>query len=291
MPVRVSQMSEFQATLDNVSTIEGQKATLSEADFRQLQQAVSRLEQQSFAMSLATMAGMPIEAFLQALPAVVQSTVSKSVNKALEQCLKVALATMKKSHAQNPHIRTHSVVTAATGAVGGFFGVAGLAVELPVTTTVMLHSIAEIAKSYGEDLSRPENALSCLEVLAFSGGRPKTESMESAYYGTRAALAQATREAATYLSEKGMVKGGVPALVDFLSKIGARFGLEVSEKVAAQAVPIIGALGGLATNVVFISHFQKIAQGHFAIRRLERIYGIDTIRRSYEEVRASLPQK
>ena len=155
----------------------------------------------------------------------------------------------------------------------------------------MLHSIAEIARNYGEDLSQPASALSCLEVLAFSSNPAKADAIESAYYATRTALAQATREAAAYLTEKGVAKKGVPVLIDFLAKIGSRFGIEVSEKVAAQLVPIAGAVGGMASNVLFTTHFQRLAQGHFAIRRLERIYGAETVRREYEALRSALPRK
>ena len=74
-------------------------------------------------------------------------------------------------------------------------------------------------------------------------------------------------------------------LISFLAKIAARFGVEVSEKAAAQLVPIAGAAGGLALNVLFTNHFQRLAEGHFAVRRLERKYGPDTVRRAYEAVR------
>jgi len=51
----------------------------------------------------------------------------------------------------------------------------------------------------------------------------------------------------------------------------------VSEKVAAQAIPLIGAAGGALINTIFIDHFQNMARGHFIIRRLERRYDKDLI--------------
>jgi len=260
-------------------------------------EAVDLLENQSFAMSVAARVGRPMEALMRRLPAGAQNAVGRAVNKALEQCLKVALSG-KMGRPPSflnlpgaPKNRTHQLMTAATGAAGGFFGMAGLAAELPVTTTVMLHSIAEIARSNGEDLSRPESALACLEVLAFSPDSRMADPIESAYYATRAALAQATREAAAYLAEKGLMKRGAPALLQFLSKIAARFGIEVTEKAAAQLVPIAGAVGGLAVNVMFTAHFQRLAQGHFAVRRLERIYGAEVVQHEYERLRLSVAQK
>jgi hypothetical protein len=69
-----------------------------------------------------------------------------------------------------------------------------------------------------------------------------------------------------------------------MTQIAARFSIVVSEKAAAQAVPVVGALGGAAINTLFIDHFQDMGRGHFVIRRLERIYGQDAIRRWYAEL-------
>jgi hypothetical protein len=41
---------------------------------------------------------------------------------------------------------------------------------------------------------------------------------------------------------------GSPALVRLLAQIASRFGVVVTQKLAAQAVPFIGALGGAAVN-------------------------------------------
>ena len=64
--------------------------------------------------------------------------------------------------------------------------------------------------------------------------------------------------------------------------LGARFGVVVSEKAVAQAVPIIGAAGGALVNSIFIDHFQDMARGHFIVRRLERTYGEEVVKRAYE---------
>ena len=60
--------------------------------------------------------------------------------------------------------------------------------------------------------------------------------------------------------------------------------VNVSEKVAAQAVPVIGAAGGVVINVLFIDHFQEMARGHFIVRRLERTYDPQLVRAEYERL-------
>jgi hypothetical protein len=70
--------------------------------------------------------------------------------------------------------------------------------------------------------------------------------------------------------------------VRLVALIAARFGIVVSEKAAAQAIPIIGAAGGAIINTVFIDHYQDMARGHFTVRRLERLHGVDAVRAAYE---------
>jgi hypothetical protein len=265
-------------------------SNLSPSDYADLQAAVAKLETQGFAMKIASTLGLPIEALLRRLPGPAQSAIQMAVDKALEQCLRIAVKAHKAKSSVVIYKRSHTAAAAITGAIGGFFGLPGLLVELPITTTLMLHSIVEIARSQGEDFSSPESGLACLEVFALGPQTTHREARESAYYATRTALAQVTREAVSYVTRKGMAKESAPALVSFVGKIASRFGLEVSEKVAAELVPIAGAVGGLTLNVLFSHHFQSLAEGHFTVRRLERKYGSEAVRQAYELAR-SLPSK
>jgi hypothetical protein len=88
--------------------------------------------------------------------------------------------------------------------------------------------------------------------------------------------------------DKGAIRQGGPVLVRFLTQIAARFGIVISQRVAAQAVAVLGALGGAAVNLAFIEHFQDLARGHFAVRRLERVYGADLVRAEYDRLKAQL---
>ena len=244
---------------------------LSPSDYADLQAAVAELETQSFAMKIASKLGMPIEALLHRLPVPAQSAIQGTVDKALEQCLRIAVKALKRNRPSVTYKRSHTAAAAITGAVGGFFGLPGLLVELPITTTVMLHSIVEIARSQGEDFLSPESWLACLEVFALGPRNTHREAKDSAYYATRTALAQVTREAVSYVTQKGMAKESAPALFSFVGRIASRFGLEVSEKVAAELVPVAGAVGGLTLNVLFSQHFRSLAEGHFMVRRLDAI--------------------
>ena len=91
-------------------------------------------------------------------------------------------------------------------------------------------------------------------------------------------------EAARFIAERGIIEEGGPLLVRFIAQVASRFGVVVTQKVAAQALPVVGALGGAAVNYAFIEHFQEVARGHFTVRRLERVYGKNFVRTEYERV-------
>lgn len=131
-------------------------------------------------------------------------------------------------------------------------------------------------------MSDPEAALSCVEVFALGGLAGSADASESGYFAVRGVLAKAVTEAARFVAERGVINEGAPILLRFVTKIAARFGLVVTQKVAAQALPVVGALGGAAVNYAFIEHFQDVAPGHFTVRRLERLYGKERIRSEYD---------
>jgi hypothetical protein len=151
----------------------------------------------------------------------------------------------------------------------------------------MLRSIADIARAEGEDLSKPEAAMACLEVFALDGRATGDNISDSGYFAIRGLLARSVSEAARYVASRGVVDETAPALLRFLAQIASRFGIVVSQKLLAQATPALGAFGGAAINLAFIDHFQSLAKGHFTVRRLERKYGPAPVKREYERIAAA----
>jgi hypothetical protein len=257
---------------------------LSDDDREALRYAKNLLENPGLAAKIANVIGVPIEKGFELLPKKWAEVVKTATTKSLEAALHVALVTLDDRPRRQSWELLHKLAVAATGAGGGTFGLAGLPVELPLSTAIMLRSIADIARSEGERLSAPEAKLACIEVFAFGGRRESDDANESAYFAMRAALAKAVSEATNYIVEKGLLEEGAPAIVKLMTQLAARFGINVSEKVAAQSVPIIGAAGSAIINLLFIDHFQDMARGHFIVRRLERTYTPDFIREEYESL-------
>ena len=258
---------------------------LDDRDQATLREAVRNLECPGFGIRLADAIGAPIEKALDRLPAKSRYLVHHAAQRAIDQCLRLALSTLGAPQERIPADRLHKAVCTISGALRGAGGLSTLAVELPFSTAVMLRSIADIARSEGENLTDPEARLSCVMVFAIGGNRAKDRSAEIGYYAVRMALAQSIREAAASIAGKGLVEKQGPLLVRLVAQIAERFGVTVSEKAVAQAAPLIGAVGGAAVNTAFIDHYQRVAHGHFAVRRLERKYGPDPVREGYERER------
>jgi hypothetical protein len=252
---------------------------------RDLREARRRLENPNLAMKLTAVIGRPIEAVLRRLPANANAIVSRGTQRALDAALGAALTTLDETKSGLTSDWLHRSLVIGTGAVGGAFGLGALALELPVSTTIMLRSIADHARAQGEDLGVTETRLQCLAVFAMGGPGPADDAGETGYLAVRAALAKLTAEAAGYLAERSASKVAVersaPALVRFLAAVAQRFGVAVTEKAAAQLVPILGAAGGAAVNAAFIHHYQSVGWGHFTVRRLEREFGAEAVQAAY----------
>jgi hypothetical protein len=257
---------------------------LSPADLALLHEAKQRLENPSLAAKLSGALGGPLEKGLARLPQRWSDAITDITHKSLESALKVALATIERGDERQPALRQHRWAVAATGAAGGAVGLPALAVELPLSTVLMLRSIGDIARSQGEDLEHPETKLACLTVFALGGRSRADDGAETGYFAARGALSKAVQEAAKHIAEKGIAGKGAPALVRLIAQIAARFEFVVSQKAAAQLVPLVGAAGGALINLLFIDHYQDVARGHFTVRRLEREYSPDVISRAYAKL-------
>lgn len=255
-----------------------------ERDLNDLNLAISLLENPGLIAKISDVIGTPIEVVLKSLPKGAGEKITRVTHDSLMAAVNLAVRTMDPGAPGRPRSRRHTAVAGLAGGVGGAFGFLALPVELPITTTIIMRSIADIARSEGEDLRRPESRLACLEVFAMGGPSDADDNTESGYFAVRTALAQAVSEAAKYVARRAVVEDGAPVIVRLLAQIAARFNTVVGEKIMAQGVPIVGALGGATVNVLFIEHFQDMARGHFIIRRLERTYGEDEVRQAYGEI-------
>jgi hypothetical protein len=241
------------------------------------------LEHPGFAARVAELLGRPIEISLNNLPDRVRRAIGSATHAALQFALDAALRTLSDGPSRGDATRFHKLAGGIAGAAGGFFGLLALPAELPLSTLIILRAIASIARHEGEDMRRLESRLACLEVLSL-GGHSADGSAETGYYAARIGLAQSFTRAAEHIAKHGLASRSAAPVAEFLTRVGARFSMRVTEEVMAKAVPVVGAASGAAINTLFVHHFQEMAQAHFTIRRLERYYGADHIRQAYEHL-------
>lgn len=260
---------------------------LLEQDLADLRAAHEVLENPGFAVRLQGILGAPLQQGMKHLPANWKAGIEKATEGALRRALDVAASSfsdkMELGKASNA---VHKLLVAGSGAVGGAFGLPALAVELPVSTVIMLRSIADVARGQGEDISNLETKLACLEVFALGGKSSGDDASEVGYYAVRSVLTQQLGEVARYVAKAGIADSSAPVVMRFIASVASRFGIVVSQKAMATAVPLIGAAGGAIINALFIDHFQGVARAHFTIRRLERTYGAELVQSEYQKMTA-----
>lgn len=258
--------------------------TISEVDQKSLQTAKSLLENPGVAVKITNMLGAPIEKGFELLPKDWNKNIGDVVQSALLKASDMATLTMKDVPGEESSNIWHKLGVAISGGVGGFFGVAALAIELPISTSIMLRSIADIARSEGESISDLETKQACLTVFALGGESVDDDCAESAYYAVRTALARTVAEASEFILKKKLADESAPVLIKLIASVAERFSIQITEKLAAQAVPAIGAAGGAIINTIFMDHFQDMAKGHFTVRRLERKYGREIVKQAYDSL-------
>lgn len=258
--------------------------TFQPSDINDLKKAKTLLENPGIAAKITNLIGTPIEKAIKFLPPNWGGKVAEITQSALTSAIKAAVLTMKDApHGEASNI-WHKFSAATTGGIGGFFGLPALAVELPISTTIMLRSIADIARSEGEAINHIQSQLACIEVFALGGPNTSNDASESGYFAVRAVLAKSLTETAEYIAEKGLIEEGAPVVLRFIIKVAERFGVQVSQKFAAQTIPAIGAAGGAIINTIFMDHFQDMARGHFIVRRLERKHGKQSVEEEYNKI-------
>ncbi len=271
---------------------------MNDDDQRFVQAAVEVLERPSFVMKASAYLGRPISALTTRIPDRIQGVIQKGVDKALTTGLRMAVASLKD---QDTRITSsseaksrkwgHTAAAMGLGAVSGLAGGWALAIELPVTTTLMMRSIAAMAQGAGFDPSDPQTALEILTVFAYGSptARGDSESGDGTFYMQRAALDVLVRDGAKFIAGKSAAQvlaavegGAAPRLIELLAKIASRMNLLVGEKFIAQSMPLLGAAGGAAINGMFNDYYSNIAYYAFGLKRLEQKYGQVAVRDAYE---------
>ncbi|RVV98552.1 protein EcsC [Mesobaculum littorinae] len=200
-------------------------------------------------MQVLNLIGGRAEGLIERLPVSVRDRIDDATQRALT--IASEAAHRSRGRVGDGSDWLNSAVTTAMGAAGGFGGLPTALTELPVTTTVLLRAIQGIAAEHGFDPADPRVRMQCLQVFGAAGPLARDDGADIAFLSTRITLTGST-------------------IHGLIAKIAPRLSAVLGQKLAAQTVPVLGAVAGAATNYAFTSYYQEMAHVYFGLRRLAR---------------------
>lgn len=191
--------------------------------------------------------GGQAENLLERLPTKVRTQLEGATVRALNHAMTAA----HKSRGRVPDQASwlNSAVSAAMGAAGGAGGLPTALAELPVTTTLLLRVIEGVAVEHGFDPELESVRFDCVQVFSAAGPLAEDDGSDLAFLTARLALSG-------------------KAVQSIIHKVAPRLAVVMGQKLAAQTVPVLGAVAGAATNYAYTSYYQDMAHVHFGLRRL-----------------------
>lgn len=199
--------------------------------------------------------GGQLERQLDALPPPVKRQIEVTVTRALQAAHSAAHAAAGVTRrAPDLGTRAAPIAAAFSGAVGGLGGLATAIPELPVTVTLILHAIRRAAEAEGFDPDDPAIRAECLGIFAAGSPVENDAGANTAFLGARLALS-------------GSAVHGV------IAAVAPRLAAALGQKLAAQAVPVLGALTGAALNAAYLTYYRELARIRFALLRLAGTHG------------------
>ncbi|WP_386679946.1 EcsC family protein [Loktanella sp. R86503] len=227
------------------------KAPLGEAERARIRALAERQRRANgILMRAINFVGSQVEDTMKLLPKGARGQIDAAARSALAQSYEVAAKSRSGSLGQAVNTdRMHKVMATLSGAVGGFGGLPTALAELPVATTMIFRAVQGVAAQYGEDPADPETRLHALAV--FGAGEAGEDGVDTSFLGARLGLSGA-------------------AVHTLIARVAPRFAAVLTQKLATQAVPILGAAAGAGTNYAFTQYYVEMAHVHFGLRKMLR---------------------
>jgi len=188
------------------------------------------------------------------------SMLPEGVRGQLERLTAQALETSYGLAARAPDLgqRGPMLAAVAAGAAGGAGGLATAVAELPVTVTLFLNTIRSVARDAGLDPDADWVRAECLQVFAAGSPLAQDDGVNTSFFASRLALTGSS-------------------VRNLIATIAPRLAAVLGQKLAAQAVPVIGAVSGAALNAAFLSYYREVARVRFDLLKLAQVHGAEAV--------------
>jgi hypothetical protein len=187
------------------------------------------------------------EGLLERLPAQIRSRLEDAATAGLHQAMRAAHASRDVLPDQGAWLNRAASV--AMGAAGGAGGLPTALAELPVTTALLLRVIQGVAVEHGFDANSEAVKFDCVTVFSAAGPLEADDGADLGFLAARITLTG-------------------PAVHTLIARVAPRLAAVLGQKLAAQTVPILGAVAGAATNYAYTSYYEEMAHVHFGLRKL-----------------------
>ena len=205
------------------------------------------------AMELLNSIGGKAEGLLEKLPAPVRGRMDKLTLAALNRAFDAA--SRSRGVLRDRGDMFNRLLSTTSGAVGGLAGIGGAMLELPVTVMLLLRAIMDIAAEHGLDPDSDEARRAALQVIATAGPLSDDDGADLGLLTARMTITGQTVQA-------------------LIARVAPRLSASMAQKLAAQTVPVLGAVAGATINYHFTRYYQEIARVHFGLLRLSQETGI-----------------
>lgn len=204
-------------------------------------------------MEILNLVGGKAEGLIERLPAPVRGRIDHITTAGLNSAFHAAARSRRVLGDRGDWF--NRLLSTASGAVGGLAGLPGAMLELPVTITLLLRAILDIAAEHGLDPASDDVRMEALRVFASAGPLSDDDGSDLGLLAARMTLTGAT------------VQG-------LIARVAPKLSASMAQKLAAQATPLIGAAAGAAINYNFARYYQELARVNFGLRRLANEAGI-----------------
>lgn len=204
-------------------------------------------------MELLTVIGGKAENLLNRLPGFIRKRMDGLVHGALERSIRAASASRGVMRDRGDWF--NRLTPAATGALAGVGGLPGALVELPVTVTLLLRGMLDIAVEHGLDPDSDEVRMECLRIFSTAGPFSYDDGADLGLVAARLSITGHTVQS-------------------LLTRIAPRLSVVLGQKLVAQATPVLGAVAGASINYTFARYYQQLSRVHFGLLRMERETGL-----------------